>query len=520
VLRIGIPEPSSVDPAQAYDAAGRLIVSAMCDPLVDVDPKTGELYGALLKHVVAEAKGGGVTLTLKDGLTFPDGSAAKVKDVRASLSRVASDTLASPLAEELKDILGFGFVHGDVAVKNEDDPVRTLLLGTTQVTAKVITVAPGSPDAELGHHLGRTWSAVTPAKLSDRSDFAMQPVCVGPYRLAKAWHPGDTEIRLLRSKHYFAGNDSFTGGGRGYPDEIQFRIYPSEDAAFIGWLHGDVDVARVPRNRLATPTPGGHISTHATPSVEYVGLPTTTPPFDRPAVRAMLSASLDRSALLATRKDRAAVNGLLPDVLPGGFNDSDRCRDLAPAHPDMELARQIAAKKGVSLRGVAMRLYVNDEPGSDNVATMRAIAAQWQKAWGIVPMVVPLTWSAYQEQAQGSKGFDGPFRTSWASSAPAPDTWLGPLFLSANIGATNLSRFSNPYIDRSWDLGVLKENDFKVRHDNELKIAKAVCSWVPMVPLWSGTESFVVRDTVASATDQLQRALDGDLNVRELYLKH
>lgn len=518
VLRIGIVEPSSVDPAQAYDRFGRLVVSAMCDALIQVDPTTGEPKGGLVKHLMGEDKGLGVTVTLKDDLAFPDGTKAQVKDVRTSLSRVASDSLASPLARQLGNVQGYALVHGDRPVEHEDDPARTTLSGVVQVTSKVLQVLPTAADAELALGLSSTWSAVTPAKINDRSDFPARPVCIGPYQLKAPWRTGDRDITLVRSEHYFARNEAFTGGGRGYPDEIRFRVYPTVAAAFAGWQRGEVDVAPVPRASLAERLRGGTISTHGTPSVEYVGLPTTRAPFDKPEVRQALSLSLDRGALLRGRPDRAAVSGLLPDTLPGGMNEAGSCRANVPDRPDLTRAAALLRQAGVSLRGVRVPLYVNDEPGSLNVETARAVLSQWQRAWGIVPQVVPLSWASYDRRARDNTGFDGPFRTSWSSDVPAPTSWLEPLFLSSSIGATNLSRFSEPFLDRGWEFAVLKEPDLEVRQRNERRIAEGLCVLLPLVPLWSGTQSYAVRHTVRSATGALQRPIDGALDVRELYV--
>jgi oligopeptide transport system substrate-binding protein len=520
-LRIGIVTPSSIDPAQAYDRDGELVVSAMCDPLVEVDPRTGLPFAGLTKHIVQESNGTGVTMTLKDGLRFADGTTASVPDVRASLSRVASDTLASPLADEVKVIGGFPLVHGDVPVKNENDPNRTTLAGAVQVTNHVVTIATSPADSELAAHLARPWTAVVPAAASQHAGFATNPVCVGPYRLARPWRPTDKTITLVRAKGKPVADEAFTGGGRGYPDSIVFRLYDNEEQAFAAWLRGDVDVARVPTDKLGVATVGGRVVTAAEPAVEYIGMPAHVAPFNQPAVRRAFSLSLDRQALIATlhRPDRVAASSFLPTTLPAGLAARPTCTGFAPAAGDVPAARQLLAAAGVKLAGRVVPFYVNDEPGTGNRQMVQAAAEQWRKAFGIVPKIVPLTWDSYLQQAQGTKGFDGPFRTSWSSPVVAPSAWLQPLLLATNIPKTNLTRFSNPYVDASYVRAVSEQNDPVLRFRNESSYANAGCLSMPLVPVWEGTESFVVRSNVGSATGHYQSATSGDLLVRELYVK-
>jgi len=49
-------------------------------------------------------------------------------------------------------------------------------------------------------------------------------------------------------------------------------------------------------------------------------------------------------------------------------------------------------------------------------------------------------------------------------------------------------------------------------------IAALACRELPLLPLWSGTQSYLVRDSVKSATGDLQRPVDGDLSIRELFV--
>lgn len=518
-LTIGIPTPVSIDPAQASDAASQLVVAAMCDPILEIDPSTGEIYGGLSRHVVSEGDGMGLTVTLHGGLRFPDGEKASVNDVRDSLSRIASDEVASPLAVNLEPVAGFDEVHGDIAA-DEDDRGRTRLRGLSQVTSDVFSVGLAERDPEFGVNLTRPWSAVVPPDTARSESFADKPICVGPYQMDAPWSPGEEEIRLVRNEHHKAINAAHTGGGAGYPDTIVFRVYPSEEAAYEAFGRGEVDLARVPDSRVGTDPERGTVVTAATNSVEYIGLPTTVAPFSDVRIRLALSMALDRQALIDSLAphDRVVPAGMFPPTFSDALTDIPACRAAAPASPDVAGARQLLADADADLTGVEIPIYVNDEEGSGNVALAEAVAAQWRDTLGVATKVVALPWKAYLEQGRDGSGFDGAFRTSWRTDAPSPLGFVVPLLSSGAIGTTNLSRYSSPQLDTAYERHLSKETDTEVRNESIAEEMSLVCGELPLIPVWSGTLSYAVADHVGSATGEFQRASTGELDIRELYL--
>jgi hypothetical protein len=88
-----------------------------------------------------------------------------------------------------------------------------------------------------------------------------------------------------------------------------------------------------------------------------------------------------------------------------------------------------------------------------------------------------------------------------------------------NVGNTNLTRYSSRNFDLLYNFGLEQETDTKARMRLLGRLVDGVCSTMPLVPIWAGTESFAVRDNVSAADGRLQRPTTGDLNIRELYLK-
>jgi ABC-type oligopeptide transport system substrate-binding subunit len=203
--------------------------------------------------------------------------------------------------------------------------------------------------------------------------------------------------------------------------------------------------------------------------------------------------------------------------MPSWASTSPACAALTTA--DVAGAQALVKGAGADLRGLEVPLSFNDEPGSGNAELMAAVGKQWQDAFGIVPRLVPLPWTQFHDQALAGQGFDHPFRTSWRSTVPAPSSFLRSQLSSAAIGSTNLTRFSERSYDVAYEFGLERETDPKARAKLFPRVVQQLCLLAPMVPLWAGTDSYLVRDTVSAADGHLQRPAFGDLNVRELSLK-
>jgi ABC-type transport system substrate-binding protein len=102
VLRVGITAPGGIDPLNAYEPAGKLISSAMCDTVLALDPVTGQVREALAKGWV-NADGHNLTLKLRHGVKFSNGTELTARDVNASLQHLvapSSGAYESALAKQ------------------------------------------------------------------------------------------------------------------------------------------------------------------------------------------------------------------------------------------------------------------------------------------------------------------------------------------------------------------------------------------------------------------------------------
>src|SRR6201995_5610341 len=86
-LRIGLAEaPDILDPTMARSYVGRIVFSAFCDKLFDIDEKLNIVPQLALSHETS-ADGKEVTIKLRPGVKFHDGEALDAEAAKFSLTR-------------------------------------------------------------------------------------------------------------------------------------------------------------------------------------------------------------------------------------------------------------------------------------------------------------------------------------------------------------------------------------------------------------------------------------------------
>jgi ABC-type transport system substrate-binding protein len=511
-LRIGITQPGSLDPGNDYEPMGDLVLRTMCDPLIAADPRTGDLRPALVESWVVTDSGQRLVLRLRKGARFSDGTDVTADDVVHSLSRIASADYASAAAAQLSSIDGYREVHGDEETDNDLD--RRRMKGVRALDDRSVEITLVRRQADFVRLL--TSRLVTPvpraAAAADATAFARSPVCAGPYALAAPFRPGDKRIVLRRSAAHLPVDPTLTNGGRGYADVVEFHVYADADAAAAAQQRGAVDVA------AARPT-DVEVQSGPGPLVEYVGLPTATAPvFDRPVVRRALARALDRQALVDAvfPGTRVPATGFLPPTTLPVFR-ADACGDALPAGGDVKGARADLAAAAVDLRDVQVTFYVNDD--GRNLQLAREVAAQWKAAFGLTARPVPSTFDAFITRATSAAGFDGPFRFSWATPYPDPDGSLYPLFASDRIGRDNVSRFSDPQVDRALVRQAREAEAAGDRTADYRRAERLLCDAMPMIPLTFSRSRYLVSTAVGAAAGSLVDRTSGQFLVREAYLR-
>lgn len=512
-LRVAITPPDGIDPTGVHEPAGELVARTMCDQLLAIDPVTGEPVPAIAASWTVSGGGESLFVRLRDDARFSDGTPVTAEDVAFTLSRLANELYASPSAPLLGSVGGYGFVHGEL--DTNDERLRRSLSGVTLVDQQTISIALIEPRADLFRALSHPATSPVPraAVEADPAAFARAPICSGPYALRGTPEPNGP-IVLDRVEGYTGVQGALSRGGAGYADTISFSIHPTREAAVAAFRAGAAEIAALPETDRAAPPTGARIALVPTLQTEFVGLPTTQPPFDDPRVRAALSRALDRDAIARTvyGDRRAATTTFLPSLLDPGDPPAG-C--AAQASSSLEEARRLLREAGVAPASIQARFYVNAEFA--NVQLVQEILRQW-RALGVRITAAPVPWEELETLATRAQGIDGLFRFGWTPFYPSAERIVAPLFTVDAIGRDNWSHYSSRDLNDA--LRELREAEAEVDRAREVRRAHEIlCDDLPMLPILRNRRAFLVRNTVVSAVGAFGDATTGQPLLRELFLR-
>jgi len=162
-LRIGLAEdPDVLDPTLARSFVGRIVFSALCDKLFDIDEKL-DIVPQLAASYQWSPDNKALTIKLRDGVVFHDGEKMDAAAVKFSLERH-------------KTMPGSNR-RGELAPLSSVDVVDPL-------TVRLNLSAPFSP--LLAQLADRAGMIVSPKAAQAEGDkFGAQPVCAGPFRFVE-----------------------------------------------------------------------------------------------------------------------------------------------------------------------------------------------------------------------------------------------------------------------------------------------------------------------------------------------
>jgi len=162
-LRIGLAEdPDILDPTLARTYVGRIVFSAICDKLFDINEKL-EIVPQLATGYTVSPDGESVTIKLRQGVKFHDGETFDAEAAKFSLERHLT--------------MQGSFRKPEIAQIDRIEVVDPL-------TIRLALKAPFSPlMAQLTDRAGMMVSPKAAKETGDK--FGLKPVCAGPYKFVE-----------------------------------------------------------------------------------------------------------------------------------------------------------------------------------------------------------------------------------------------------------------------------------------------------------------------------------------------
>ncbi|MFE6888654.1 ABC transporter substrate-binding protein [Streptomyces sp. NPDC057694] len=260
-------EPDSLDLDTGGSSAGRVVLTNVCERLYQLQPDmTTKPF--LARKATTSADGKKLTLTIRDGVTFHDGTELTADDVLWSLKRHAADGMEQ--SDEF----------GNVASMKKTGPDE-------------VTVRFTRPDAVFAKALagdaGIVWNRRQIEKSGKEYGTPGQPdACSGPYELG-SWKSGDS--LTIRAYDGYWGRKPLTR-------EVVFRW--AADSAFVNALRtgaADGAYAESPNTAAALLSDKDLKQYYGPSTASLVLIPTDRGGLADPRIRRALSLAIDRKGI-------------------------------------------------------------------------------------------------------------------------------------------------------------------------------------------------------------------------------
>ena len=336
-------DPDILDPTLSRTYVGRIIYAQMCEKLYEIDENL-RIYPQLAAGMPTHSDGGRtVTIKLRSGVKFNDGTPMTAEAVRFSLDR-HQNMKGSNRRSELDSVSSVEAV----------DPL----------TVRIRLKAPFAPlVAILADRAGMPVSPAQARKLDDK--FGTAPVCVGPWQFVERV-PQD-RIVLEKAPHYFEPSQARF-------ERIVFKIIADDNVRLANLRSGDIDMMHlVGPTEAASLKKEGRFEVSSVTGIGYSGLTInirnktgkTGPPGDLgtplandPRIREALDLSIDREALNQVAWEGQYTVGCTPISPVSPFYDKGR---TCPGR-DLARAKKLLADAGLAGGYSFEMTIVNDPP--------------------------------------------------------------------------------------------------------------------------------------------------------------
>ncbi|MEU6430746.1 ABC transporter substrate-binding protein [Microbispora sp. NPDC046973] len=307
-LAVAMPaDPSCLDPQQTGQLAALDISRSLVDTLTDQDPRTGKIVPWLASEFSVSDDARRFTFTLRDGVTFSDGTPLDAQAVKASFDRLA----ALPANGAASYLRGYQ--------------------GTTVVDAHRLHVDFDAPNAQFlqatsGAGLGILSPATAGTPLADRCRGRF--VGSGPYVLDH--YTSNQEVVLKRRAGYSWPSSLATVRGEASLAEVRFVFVPEAGARTTALRSGQVQIAEnvQPSDQDSFTKDGFHLLVTRVPglvpplSLNHAGV------LADQRVRQALLLAVDRADLVGTVLGPrfTPATGVLAGTTPLYVDQSDKLR--------------------------------------------------------------------------------------------------------------------------------------------------------------------------------------------------
>ncbi|MYT90911.1 ABC transporter substrate-binding protein [Streptomyces sp. SID8359] len=408
------------------------------------------------------------TYTLKEGLTYEDGTAITSADIKYGIERSFAAELSGG-APYLRDwLIGGADYQGPYKEKKGLDSIEV-------PDDRTIVFRLNKPEGEFPYLATQTQTTPVPKAKDTGTTYEEHPVSSGPYKVVSNENDGERLI-LERNPHWSAATDEER---KAYPDRIDVRsgldatvinqrlsASQGPDAAAIttDTNLGPAELAKVTGDKkLAARVGTGHFG-----YTNYIAFNPEVKPFDDPKVRRAIAYAVDRTSVINAAGGSSLAEPattFLPERDFFGHTPYDHfpAGRTGNAEKARELLKEAGHEKGLTV--TLTHSNAKDFQTSPEIAT--AVQAALRKA-GITVKLRGLEDNDYSDTTHDATRTPGFFLSRWGADWPSGGPFLAPIFDGRQI-VRNGSNYNAAFLD---DPEVNKEID-EINKLTDLKAAAA-----------------------------------------------
>jgi len=469
---VGTQDIGVLDPAQGPDANSLIAVGMIYTGLVKFDKNLTVVPDQATWTISPDNKV--YTFTLKQGITFSDGTPVTAQAYVYTLTRALLPEVKSPIATTFlipiagSDAVNNGKTKTLTGVKAIND--TTLQITLKQPAAYFLQVLATSISFPLNqtiiHQYGQTdWV----------NHAAGNGIGSGPF-MVKEWDH-NVKMVLVPNPHWYGGKTKLT--------QVDMLFVNNLSTAFKAYQAGQYNfVWNIEPQDLSVAKGMSGYTSESLLQTDLLFFNNTMAPFNNAAVRQAFAYATDKVTLANAVFKGSAVPAptIIPPGMPGyqpnyqglAYDRSKALAALQSAYPDVSKVPPITFS------------YPNSQVSQTEAS---ALQQMWQSALGLQVKLLPVELNAFNTETANHQvqfGF-----TQWSADFPDPYDWLTLNLLST--APNNSGEWTNPQFDQTVTQAEQATGDARIQlYKQAEQIVITDVGWLPLdhqalsavVPVW------------------------------------
>lgn len=466
----GVSDLASIDPAKPQDSQSITVISQVFGGLIRLNDKLEvEPDGASEWKVSDDGKT--YTFTIRDGLTFADGTPVTAGDFVYSINRALAPETAS---------FGAPFQLGHiVGAQDVVDGKAKEASGVKATDDKTLEIQLDAPLAYFLSQLSYPYTYAVPKKLVERGgNWQEQAYGTGPFTV-KEWKHGQS-VTLAANPNYWKGTPGIA--------TIEMVFNKDSETAYQLYQTGGLDIMGSQQN----PVPSAHLAevqgkpdfkTAASLATRYIGFNNQLAPFDNVDIRRAFALATDKQILA----EQVLAGAVVPAdrILPQGLVGTDL--PIKPLAFDSAAAKQALAQAGISDPSSLPPITLAYGQEGDNELVAQALQGLWEQNLGVKVNLQSFELATFSNNLNTT--FYTPtqglqmYLSIWGADYPDPQNFLSQQLRTDT--ANNNGHFSDPEFDKLADQADQLGDQSKIQERMQLynqaeQIAIDNVGWLPL----------------------------------------